>query len=67
MYEYLSCDLSLTASLTVLLQQARVTQGSAAVVSHLIYRVASGQAAVIVGGELRQALERMDRKPGVNQ
>ena len=66
MYEYLSCDLSLTASLTVLLQQARVTQGSAAV-SHLIYRVASGQAAVIVGGELSQALERMDRKPGVNQ
>lgn len=52
---YLSHDVSLTASVTVLLQIARVTHGSSAV-CHLAGRVADRQAALEVHRQLRQAL-----------
>lgn len=52
---YLSHDVSLTASVTVLLQTAGVTHSSGAV-RHLAGRVADGRAALEVHRQLRQAL-----------
>lgn len=52
---YLSHDVSLTASVTVQLQIARVTHGSSAV-RHLTGRVADRQAALEVHRQLCQAL-----------
>lgn len=52
---YLSHDVSLTASVTVLLQVARVAHGSSAV-HHFAGRVADTQAALEVHRQLGQAL-----------
>lgn len=52
---YLPHDVSLTASVTVLLQIARVTHGSSAV-RHLAGRIAHRQAALEVNSQLSQAL-----------
>lgn len=52
---HLSHDVSLTASVTVLLQIAGVTRGSSAV-RHLAGRVADRQAALEVHRQLSQAL-----------
>ncbi len=52
---YLSHDVSLTASVTILLQTARVTHGPSAV-CHLAGRVTDRQAALEVHCQLGQAL-----------